>query len=293
MQKAVMNVMEQYATKWQPIPEMQHKYDLFVHTLKKIDDHMAILGKDPEPLKVKRDQSRTGLVERLFPVTSVMAVLASDLGDKKIGVLTGARYNDLEKMDQDVLVKYCTKILKVSGRMLAQQPVDGKKSPGHMISGYGLTTGHLEGLQAALDKFTRDAKDYSDLRLQQKKSKLKLDSSIRANNRLLKSKLDRMIHLFRETQPAFYKAYIKARLPVAKTAIKTTPVAKTATTPDQEDKPDTAASKKSSVSGSSAATGKTPVRKTPVKKAPAGKTPVKKKPGDATSGSSPASQNTP
>ncbi|MCK4746133.1 MAG: hypothetical protein KAT15_03820, partial [Bacteroidales bacterium] len=77
---------------------------------------------------------------------------------------------------------------------------------------YGLTPRHLESLQFALDNSIRDEADFNETKLKKKKSKAKFEQRIRENNLLLKKKLDRMMHLFRDSQKTFYGAYIKSRI---------------------------------------------------------------------------------
>ena len=82
-----------------------------------------------------------------------------------------------------------------------------------MIADYGLTSKHLENLRSALEACTGDEELFTATRIEIKKGKVKLDLRIRENNQLLKKKIDRMIHLFRDSQKSFYNAYIKSRLP--------------------------------------------------------------------------------
>lgn len=216
IQKAVMEVMEKNLSKWQSVKELKKKYDLFVRNIKKIDDYDTILRTDFAPLKEKRAISKKELMGKVFPVISVLGVFAYDKGDKKTGKLANVKFSELEKMKHNALVKYSTRVLKISGLLIEQNPEAGEKTTKHVIADYGLTSKHLEGLQTALDISIGDEAAYAEIRLRKKKSKAKLERRIRDNNTLLKKKLDRMMHLFSDSQKSFYSAYIKSRIPAEK-----------------------------------------------------------------------------
>lgn len=213
VQKAVMEVMEKNLTIWQSVTALKKKYDQFVRNIKKIDDYDTILRTSSEKLKEKRIKSHKELVEKLFPVTSVLSVFASDAGHHKLENLTKVKYSRLEKMKHDALVKYSARILKTSGLLLEQPPEAGKKIPKQAIADYGLTYGHLDGLQTAVDSSIRDETAFTEFRAKKNKSKKKLERRIGKNNILLNKELDRMMHLFRDSQKSFYNAYIKSRIP--------------------------------------------------------------------------------
>ncbi len=255
IQKAVMGVMEKNLTQWQSIAELKSKYDQFVRNVKKIDDYSVILQTNLTPLKEKRADSTRKLVEQLFPVTSVLGVFAYDMGDKKLGNLCNAKYSELEKMKHDSLVKFSVKALKTSDRLLDQQEKMGKKKPKHRLTDYGLTPKHLKNLQLILDSCIREEAHFKETRLKKKKSKVKLNRSIRENNLLLKKKMDRMMHLFRDTHQAFYSAYIKSRIPAE---VPTKAPGKPAASAKPAPAPKAAASTKSTAVKKPATTAKKP-----------------------------------
>lgn len=220
VQKAVVTVMEKNKAKWQSVTELNNIYEQFTSNLSRIDEYEDILQTDLRPLKESKLNSRKILVDQLFPVSSVLGVFACDRGDGKLGKLAGVKYSELEKMGHTSLVKYSGRILKTSASLMEQTREEGKKAPKHLIADYGLTSKHLEKLQGALDACSGDEARYKATRLEKKKNKLKMDRRIRENNQLLKKKIDRMIHLFRDNQKAFYNAYIKSRLPAASVPVK-------------------------------------------------------------------------
>ena len=217
IQNAVMAVMEKNRSTWQSVAELSHKYDRYIRNLKKTEDYFIILQTDLSPLKLKRKSARKILIDRLFPVTSVLAVFANDTGDRKLAKTLINKVTELEKMNSNSLSKYGIRILKTSGRMLNPQPAQGRKGPKRLISDYGVTGQHLESMKDALDNFIRADVDLKETRMFKKKSKARLKKRIRYNKEMLVS-IDRMIHLFRDSHKHFYNAYIKARIPAEEIA---------------------------------------------------------------------------
>jgi hypothetical protein len=213
VQKAVAEVLDKHQAKWQGVAELRSRYEQLTGNLIKIGEYENRLKKKLAPLKEKMLNSRRVLVEQLFPISSVLSVYAYDTGDKKLRRLAAVKFSDLEKASDELMMKYCGKILKITDSLLAQKKGGEKKTPKQTIADYGLTSGHLDKIRDALDKWKRDLSAYSTTRKEKKRSKAKLDRRIRENSILLKSKIDKMIHLFRESQKTFYDAYIKARIP--------------------------------------------------------------------------------
>ncbi len=214
VQNAVMAVVEKNRTKWQTVGEFKNKINSFVWNLQKIEDYKAVLQIDLAPLKERRSRSKLELIDQVFPITSVLGVYAHDMGDSKLEKVVNKKFSALEKLKYDLLASYCIKVLKTSEKLLDQSKDQVKKSPKHIITDYGLTVKHLDSLQAVLDDYIRANKEFSETRLSKRKSKIKLKRHIRENKILLKKSIDRMMHMFRDTQRPFYNAYIKARIPV-------------------------------------------------------------------------------
>jgi hypothetical protein len=169
------------------------------------------------------------------------------------------------------LEKFCLKILKISAALLDLKVETMTKPPRHVLANYGLRPVHLDDLKAALDIHIRSESDYNRTKQDKKKSKLKLERLVGENNQLLKKKLDRMMHLFSDTQKPFYDAYIKARIateaaPAVQVAKQTTPAATKKTTPAATKKTGTATTRKTTVTKKPVTRKATAVRKPPAAK---------------------------
>ncbi len=206
-----MNVMEKHLVSWQEVTELQRKYDLFVKNLQKIENAVRVLDKEVSPLKEKRADSRKKLVEQLFPVTGVMGVYAYDTGDKKLRKLADRKFSEMEEMKSGALDLYSGRVLKKAGQLMAMKKEDSKKSPGRLITEYGLTQDHLERLRSAREASARESASVKQLKSDREQNSRILGKAIRENDQLLKRRIDRMIHLFRDTAPVFYTEYQEAR----------------------------------------------------------------------------------
>ena len=127
IQKAVMDVMEKHIAMWQSVTALRGKYDQFVRNLKKIADFESHIQTDLAPLKARKKESKNGLVEKVFPVTSVLSVYAFDRKDGKLGKLVNVKFSNLEKMKVGALEKYCLKILKIAGAFLEKKEESDKR----------------------------------------------------------------------------------------------------------------------------------------------------------------------
>jgi hypothetical protein len=210
--KAVREVMEKHVSIWQSVPALKLQYDLFILNLKKIHGYHMILQGDLSPMKAENARLKQQLVEAIFPVISVMTVYASDAGDKGLMKLVNRKYGELEKLNSDPLLTYGLKVLEAGKRLLNVDVKAIKKPPKWHIVDYGLSLQYLQNLQSVLDDYKSALAEYASARLKKKKSKVKLEQRIRENNFILKKRIDKMMHLFRDRQETFYNAYIKSRV---------------------------------------------------------------------------------
>jgi hypothetical protein len=93
-----------------------------------------------------------------------------------------------------------------------------KKPPRHHISGYGVTDQHLDLLQQAREAYEKAVQEYEKTKANVKRSSGKLAKKIRENDLLLRRKIDRVILLFNEINPDFFRAYMTSRKPAEEKA---------------------------------------------------------------------------
>jgi hypothetical protein len=212
MQKAIIKTMAKHRARWQQVAELSRNYDLLAGNMNKIDVYLKNLDGAIDPLRQELVASRTKLVEQLFPVTSVLSVYAFDRGDKKLLELTRVKFTGLEKMKPGQLKNYTRRILKTSQSIMAEVPEAEKKPAANHIREYGLGEKNLEGIQHAFDQYVVLEEQLVSTLQNKSRSRKKLTGKIRDNRLILKRKMDRMMHLFRETDADFYQKYMKSRL---------------------------------------------------------------------------------
>jgi hypothetical protein len=242
LHKGIEAIMDQNQRHWHNVIELRKTVEQFKHNIARSEEHATILRTDLVPFKLKMLNAKKVLVERVFLVASVLRVFASDTGDRKLRKLTGMKFSEFQKLSVESLVKYSKKILKITGPLLEQKREEGKNKPRHLVADYGLGYQHLENLKKAIDGCEASAADFTSTRNKMKKSRVKLERCIRENDQLLKKKIDRMMHLYRDNQEAYYYAYIRARIPVKEAPVKEAPV-KNAKKIPPENKPSSDAEK--------------------------------------------------
>ena len=293
VQKTVRDVMEKNISKWQHLPALKSQYDRYVLNLKKIENYCLVLEEDLTPLKEKRKLAKDQLIERIFPISSALTVYASDIGDRRLGNLLKGKLRDIKKLSSAELIKYSKKVHESTRKMMELGEKQGKKEAFHPVSDYGLTEPVMSKLQTAVENLEQAINEYFDATLNRKKSQVKLVKRIRENDLLLKKKMDKLIHLFRDNQKAFYNAYLKARLYVP-------PAEAEADKPDEKETPPAAGTKTPSSAGTktpSSAGTKTPSsagkgKPASPKTKSASAAPVKTAPGKPASGRSTSSKPT-
>jgi len=216
IQKAVKEVMEKNISKWQKVPALNAQYDKFIFNLKKIEGYLVVLKQDLAPLKEKRELARKHLVDTVFTISGALGVYAADVRDRKLMNLLKGKLRDVRKLKPEELIRHGKKVAQHVESLLENDQKVGKKGSRHPIRDYGITEKLHLRLQSALENFQAAINGYWEASLDRKKSKVKLVKKIRDNEILLKQKMDRMIHLFKDEQKAFYQAYIQSRLHPAK-----------------------------------------------------------------------------
>jgi hypothetical protein len=234
--QAVSEVMEQHRSSWQSIEALKSQYDRLVRNLKKIMDHDRILQGDLASLKARKVEGKQKLIGLIFPIISVLEVFASDSGDRRLQKLADRNMKALKQMNPGELVKYAGRVAGAAEKLMGTDPASRKKPPAFLLADYGVTKSHVEQLKSGTESYKTVLSEYGDALLRRKNSRAKLTGKIKENEKLLENKLDKMIHLFKESEEAFYNAYIRSRIGPPKKAKpapkKTKPVASDA-------KPDT------------------------------------------------------
>ncbi len=196
-------LMERNLDKWSTIEEIRKTYDEFISNLKKLKDLQPELEKDLAPVEQELSEKRMLLVQKVFPVGSILEVYAVDhrIGKKFNALLIGRK--QLESYSSKELLDHATRIHKLTDKYMEQI------SPAPDIKRYGLTRSMMDELNSANHQFQSARKLRSDVISYRKKTRKKSEELIRANRKLLKNRLNKLMTVFSGTHPAFYLEYSK------------------------------------------------------------------------------------
>jgi tetratricopeptide (TPR) repeat protein len=207
----INKLMEDQLEKWHSITEIRKTYDEFIKTLKKLKDLQPDLEKNLEPVQDELKEKREQLIEKIFPVTNIMAVYITDKKLKK-----GTRNMIISKEELNKLKK--AKLLDLAGRMLktTDKYLPNPDQEDHELFRYGLTAIMVDEFSTALTKYAYALQLNKDLLRNRSMSRKTSNRLLKVNRELLNKRLDRLMTVFSVTHPSFYQNYAGIRS--AKTA---------------------------------------------------------------------------
>ena len=190
---------------WQHVKEMNRSHDRFVRNFKKLTDHRAVLDRDLQSTRDKHLRIRKELAARIIPVMGVVSMYAEDQGNKTLKTQFSVKAGQVEEMKARRLLSLSEAVISLS-----QNEKKGKSKKLNP-SDYGLTEEMAEGIRKKSDELKESLEDLKAARKERKKSSLAARRLIKRNDNLLKSRTDKFVRLFRESNPAFYQDYMQAR----------------------------------------------------------------------------------
>jgi hypothetical protein len=203
--------MESHLDKWNSIEEIRKTYDEFINKLKKIKELQPELDRDLSPLKKEMNDRQEILLRKLFPVGNILEVYAQDhkLGKKAGSLLISGK--SLDSMDTEALLKHSRRLYKFVDRHIestidSEIPSD-KISQEQGLKRYGLTKLMLDDIHIAIQQFQSSVQLNLDVLSYQKKTRKKRNTYVRANRKLLKNRLNKLMTVFSGTHPSFYLEY--------------------------------------------------------------------------------------
>lgn len=202
----INKLMEDQLEKWHSITEIRKTYDEFIKNLKKLKDIQPDLEKNLDPVQDELKEKREHLIEKIFPVTNILAVYVSDKKMKK-----GTRSMIISREELNKLKK--VKLLNLAGRMLktTEKYFPDPEQADHELFRYGLTAIMVEEFSTALTKYAYAMQLNKDLLRNRSKSRKTSNRLLKANREMLNKRLDRLMTVFSVTHPSFYQDYVSIR----------------------------------------------------------------------------------
>ena len=202
----INKLMEDQLEKWHSITEIRKTYDEFIKNLKKLKDIQPDLEKNLDPVQDELKEKQEHLIEKIFPVTNILAVYVSDKKMKK-----GTRSMIISREELNKLKK--VKLLDLAGRMLkaTEKYFPDPEQAEHELFRYGLTAIMVEEFSTALTKYAYAMQLNKDLLRNRSKSRKTSNRLLKANRDMLNNRLDRLMTVFSVTHPSFYQDYASIR----------------------------------------------------------------------------------
>lgn len=193
-------LMERNLDKWSTIEEIRKTYDEFISNLKKLKDLQPELEKDISTVEQEMAEKRKLLVQKIFPLANILEVYAGDhrLGKKVNALLLSCQ--PLESCNNKDLIDHANRIQKLTEKYTNQPEEED-------IKRYGLTRSMLDEMNSAIHQFESASKLRKDVNSYRKKIRKKSNELIRADRKLLKSRLNKLMTVFSGTHPTFYLEY--------------------------------------------------------------------------------------
>lgn len=197
--------LDKHLPVWQHVKEMTRTHDRFVRNFKKLNDHKAVLDQDLKSMMDKQKKIRKELVDRIIPVMGVVSVVAADTGDTALKKRFSVKAKKVREMKD-------TQLLKLSEAVISLDKLTQKgKSKSLSLTDYGLTGEMAEGIKTKSAELKKSIESIEEARKERNKSNQAVKRLISRNDKLLKSRTDKFVQLFRKSNAAFYEDYKQAR----------------------------------------------------------------------------------
>ena len=204
----INKLMEDQLDKWQSITEIRKTYDAFIKNLKKLQDLQPDLETNLDPFKDELQEKRDHLIDKIFPVTNILAVYVSDKKVKKGKRNLIISKEELRKLKKGKLLDLASRILKT-----VEKYFPDPNQQDHELFSYGLTAVMVDEFSTALTKYAYALQLNKDLQRNRSKSRKTSNRLMKANRDILKKRLDKLMTVFSVTHPSFYQDYANIRIP--------------------------------------------------------------------------------
>lgn len=202
----INRLMEDQLEKWHSITEIRKTYDEFIRNLKKLKDLQPDLEKNLDPIQDEMKEKREQLIDKIFPVSNIMAVYVTDKKLKKGTRNMVINKEDLNKLKKAKLLDLADQTLKSTEKHFPDPDVEE-----HELLSYGLTAIMVHEFSTALTKYAYALQLNKDLLSNRSKSRKTSNRLMKANLEILNKRLDRLLTVFSITHPSFYQDYTSIR----------------------------------------------------------------------------------
>jgi hypothetical protein len=197
--------MDKHLSVWQHVKEMTRTHDRFVRNFKKLTDHKAVLDQDLKSMMDKHVKIKKELVDRIVPVMGVVSVYANDTGNSVLKKRFSAKAKKVQEMKDKQLLE-----LSEAFNSFDNKEQKGKSKSLSLID-YGLTREMAEEIKTKSVELKKSIASIEEAWKERNKSTQAVKRLINRNDKILNSRTDKFVRLFRKSNPDFYHDYRQAR----------------------------------------------------------------------------------
>lgn len=200
MYESVHTVFNEYASSWQQIPAFENAVNNFNNTLELLRSRIEEQAKTTQGVTLKRKLRLEDLYSRMLPVQHALYLLGRSIQETGLQVRNEVSASELRKWSMGEFASRCTQLIG---------DID---SFGADLGAYGITQQTLDELVSMLqgiDELSNSTRQAIIKRKGITQEILKIEQDL---NKLLRVELDRMMELFKESDPEFYRDFQNARI---------------------------------------------------------------------------------
>lgn len=200
--------------KWSNIIELENALSTFNNNIQKISELKKEQEKDTSGLLKEKADKRIDLISKAVPVSNVLQVYAYDKGDSALSKKISFSKNKLAKSRDNVLVEKIDLLIKVANQLYNKSLYSDSSKKGEKtinFGNYGITKTLIEDLASENVNFSQTILKLKEAIAYRNKCSKKITEKLKANNKLLVNKIDKLFTLFELSNKDFYNSYIQIR----------------------------------------------------------------------------------
>jgi len=219
----VISILSLNAEIWKKVSKFQEAVDRLISNQEKLVELQALLNKDITVIENAKNERRKELEDSTITVVRIMQVFAHD---KKKGKLQRKLFHltyefvencmDLELIDISkeiwlIANKFGGYALTFESKIKAALNPENGKATGKFEKEFGLNAGMIKNLEEAILSFINAMIPYNKEMAGKAKVAIKMKEINKKTKKLLSNKIDRLVLMFENENPGFYKEYHELR----------------------------------------------------------------------------------
>ena len=215
----VISILSRNAEVWKKVSKFQEAVDRLISNQEKLVELQALLNKDITVTEKAKNERRKELEDRTMTVVRIMQVFAHD---KKKGKLQRKLYHltyefiencmDLELVEISkeiwlIANKFGGYALTFVSKIKAALDPENVKATNKFEKEFGLNPDMIKNLEEAILSFIKAMIPYNEEMAEKGKVVIKMKAINKKTKKLLTNKIDRLVLMFENENPGFYKEY--------------------------------------------------------------------------------------